>query len=218
MQVVGTDVTYSKNGMSYAFEYRSYNGITTSITFLLDSAANKLLHFDYSYSERVARGETKVGVSFEELDFYTASDSQLVVKDSGYSLVKKLISATYVRKMQSPPTVDEGFDDELVSVVNSDTSDFFGSVTLRIARPSSVANESAQSKSILFTVLLNSYRLFFPVATRTETLYIYDILGREISRIEIPPGTTQYTLSTVGVPKGDYFARLGNKTGHFLVY
>jgi hypothetical protein len=46
---------------------------------------------------------------------------------------------------------------------------------------------------------------------------IYDILGREVSRIEIPAGSSSYAMSSVGFAKGTFFARLGIQSASFMM-
>lgn len=70
----------------------------------------------------------------------------------------------------------------------------------------------------LLQLINNKIILQFFACGNCQPFTIYDLLGREISRIVIPAGTTQYTLDTSGFPSGHYFARLGNMTGHFVVY
>jgi hypothetical protein len=48
-------------------------------------------------------------------------------------------------------------------------------------------------------------------------LIIYDILGREVERIEIPSGVSEYRLQRDGFMSGYYFARLGSQSASFIV-
>ncbi len=57
----------------------------------------------------------------------------------------------------------------------------------------------------------------FPSSDHPQQITIYDILGREVKRIEIPAGSTSYAMSSVGYPKGTYFARLGLQTASFMM-
>lgn len=57
----------------------------------------------------------------------------------------------------------------------------------------------------------------FPTCDHAQQMTIYDILGREVSRIEISAGSSSYAMSSVGYAKGTFFARLGNMGAKFVV-
>jgi hypothetical protein len=57
----------------------------------------------------------------------------------------------------------------------------------------------------------------FPSSDHAQRITIYDILGREVSRLEIPVGSSSYAMSSIGYPKGTFFARLGLQTASFVM-
>lgn len=75
----------------------------------------------------------------------------------------------------------------------------------------------SQDLSIINSLPDHTINFTLPSSSHPETLFIYDILGREISKIEIPAGSTSYVLESAGFPKGTYFARLGSGTVRFMI-
>ena len=77
----------------------------------------------------------------------------------------------------------------------------------------------SQSNFISISTSLPDHTINFtlPSSTHPETLFIYDILGREAARLEIASGMTQYSMNSSRFPSGHYFARLGNNSSHFVI-
>jgi len=98
-------------------------------------------------------------------------------------------------------------------------STFSGVFKLLISQENAVSsNTSSPTRISVFNDILHQDIHFsFLLLTHSEPLLIYDILGREVKRIEIPSGVSEYSIPREQFRSGSYFARLGNMTASFVV-
>jgi hypothetical protein len=222
MGMEGRLQTYSRNGNSFFYEFNGFDigPISVKISFNMDSSNNKLTNFSYSIIKYPARGSYSIGASFSDFDFTSHGDSGLTINDSGSLCLEKFLVANYATQYQTVPGPSvSGGSENLDSVITSDTASFKFSITLDKIQPvNSVSMIQNEEFMKVLTTTSNSVRLNFTTFCNEKLILFYDILGREIDRVEIPSTTYEYTLNTSHFTPGHYFARLGNMTGHFVVY
>ncbi len=203
----------SKDSISFTF----YDGNTSSISFELDSIHKVMYNISASYSSSSGNGES-FSYQYDSLPFYIVGDTII----GSWTNMSCDFSHFYYRYEDSRGcnTVTRGhygfhqnafplsstYNGYLIFVVSDDTK----SVSEKPINPLGI--------KISNDILSQSIYLSFPSLFNPQTLFIYDILGREAAREEISPGTTKYSIPSSKFRSGYYFARLGNMSGHFEVY
>ena len=219
---------YSVNGDTIVILYAnplkgsfttSLPGITT-IRFIVDSAYSRFKSFyigslyDTSFSNLPysAWEHYNSFIQFSSLDYKLLSDSIFILSKSGVLDRKDFDTADYYYYGGDRP--NGKYVDEIEGEVDKMYS-------LRIDTLSSVTpdiNYNAGHKSLLiFLSIDHSIHFSFPKSNHSQILYAYDILGREVKRIEIPSGVSEYRLERGDFMSGYYFARLGSQTASFIV-
>jgi len=93
-------------------------------------------------------------------------------------------------------------------------------IKLGITQPiNSVSQSKNNDQALIINTIIPDHSIYlsFPSSDHSETLAIYDVLGREVKRIEIPSGASEYDLARKQFASGYYFAQLGNLNASFIV-
>jgi hypothetical protein len=197
-----------------------YPDYQTTISFHIDSINNKLYNFVYDYHQlstpSYPESDETAYISFSVMDFYTSGDT-LFAKRSGNECMKELGAASYTyyyKPLPYPNAINK--KETTYGIRYEDTSEFKYSVILLFHRNLSVSLPNfLQINNFLLNHQIN---FLFHTSDHLQPLIIYDILGRELKRIEIPSGVSEYSLQQGQLPTGYYFARLGSSGAKFLVY
>jgi hypothetical protein len=193
-----------------------------SISFEIDYQGKKIKNFFIKYSaDTTFDFTTKVS---EDASLQIDSVSFVMSPDSGFELVddsifRKINKSSHTGSLSLSRTGNEYYsrtftEDSLSAPVLANPYVFHISLSKSIESVPSA--ESELDKKILYFSLLKRSLIFSP-SSAIEHFLIYDILGREAYHTEIPSGMTEFLLPA-HFPSGYYFARLGNMTGHFVVY
>ena len=202
----------------------------TSIGFILDSVNGRIKNFtlrsqnDHSDSLVInydtVRSESFI--KFSEIPFAWSGDTMMVIDLRGGQCKQSILDFNdttshvhlwdyhtywYIQTLQ-------------VHSINlsSDSSNFSFLVELKKYQTSFVSNHSNTDRTFSVSVLIPESIIHFSFCnTLPQYLLIYDILGREVKRIEIPSGVSEYRLQRDGFVSGYYFARLGSQTAKFVV-
>ncbi len=223
MGINGNLSSYSRDSNLFTYNYYYINGLPeyTTISFILDSVGKKIRNLSYSYKKDIARGKALNGANFSSIDISFHGDSVISIGDSGISCMKNFLSANYIFQSQSVPgPAISGEDDILDSVETFDTASFKCLLTFKIIKPVNSVNIIQKENFLKISSVRSTKSINFtlPSSDHPQTLFIYDILGREAAREEISPGMAQYSLPSSKFRSGYYFARLGSLSGHFEVY
>jgi hypothetical protein len=209
---------------------RSYTALLSigtyqsGLTFDLDTIQHKLRNVLVSSGYMGADGTQTTSFQFSSLDFSISSDTILKVNTNGSALINSLIGASFHIEGYTSycTTVYRGHWWTRVDLVRllDDTTQYNCSITLVIPQPVNIVTEgilSQKNLTVFSSLPDHTIHFSFPASDHTQWMTIYDILGREVFRLEIPAGSASYAMSSVGFPKGAFFARLGNSTAHFEV-
>jgi hypothetical protein len=190
------------------------NGYNT-ISFVFDSIHNRINNFI------AIRGNSGDGDGQESFSFlidssgFTVNQDTIIVTwtnaklssfyyDCEYSMACNTVLRGHYGYSQTATPVDSTFSGELQFIISHDDA--------------VSSNTSTTASIVTFNdVLHQSTHFSFPSSDHTQPLLIYDILGREVKRIEIPSGVSEYSLPQGQLPSGCYFARLGNMNAKFMV-
>ncbi len=179
-----------------------------------DKKLNLLYTYSQSYSFRQDRIWDQIYVDLRSIPYRQIDKNKIEISAQNFYNYIDSIAYYFYQYFEGFNYYGGDLFDTLISVT-SDSVPMIFSLTI-----SPVLSVPVSNNNLKFNILSSPQNIFiyFPFSNHYEILHIYDLLGREISRIEIPPGATQYTFNTSGFPAGHYFARLGNMTGHFVVY
>jgi hypothetical protein len=198
---------------------------TISISFSIDTIQLILKDVNFRFSYHSTSGFYSSFLESKEVYFsslpYKINGDTLFTSISGSECRDNAIANyRYYSYELTAPRSENAQIESKNSISISDTLPCLFFLSCLLSAPKNDVNsfKCSQIFSIYTNLSDHNINFTFPSSGGPQQLTLYDILAREISRIEIPSGTTQYTLSTAGYPKGDYFARLGNSTGHFVVY
>jgi hypothetical protein len=218
--------SYNANGDTISMFYKYYSR-TYTISFILDTIGKRLLNFLFAFTEDPFGGSAygthrRYSFSLTTINFQRKGDTSIFVDESGKKCKDDLTDATWTYDNFFETDHRSYIDDksELDSLIN-DTSKYSFSLALVSQKP---INSVSFSKSIndcltIFNSLPNhSVHFSFPAFVHTQPLFIYDIIGREVKRIEISSGVSEYSLSQGQLASGYYFARLGNLGAKFMVW
>jgi hypothetical protein len=195
---------------------------------VIDTTTKTINDFSWSflYDYEASSGYTRINqaISFIPLSYVTKPDSSLEVNDTG-AVCRTSISSVNYTSVDYRQLDKQGGYTETGQVLNSlieDTSSYrcFINISLYPPKPvSAVCQCTYVTRIFMATVSLpdHSIHFSFPAADHPQQLSIYDILGREVSRVEIAAGSSSYQMTSTGYPKGTYFARLGMQTASFMV-
>jgi hypothetical protein len=205
-------------------EQQPYLTIAYTVSFKIDSLLPNLQKFSMSFQNTYialhANVATTSGIIFDNVPYNEFTDSTLIVNVAGKLCRTSFHSVNYNFSdneaiMQYYTYKVNNFDSLL-----EDTSSFRFSLNI-FPTPviSKVQNFSVTEKHfiIYFALPDHSIHYSFPSSDHSQTLTIYDILGREVKRIEIPSGVSEYHLQRDGFMSGYYFARLGSQSASFIV-
>lgn len=213
---------------SYSPGQSNYCNATNKITFSLDSLNGKIHDFFMSYTGADYQnfyGCVSNSINISSLDF-SVGDSILSASSNGGIFMKSIIGVAYSHswwdfcKNDPGPHHGQwhkgyGFDHLLPDTTSYNCSITFVSPDLVNSVQSIIKN---QSFSVSTSIPDHQINFTLPSSSHPQTLFIYDILGREAAREEIPSEITQYSLPSSRFGSGHYFARLGNLSAHFEVY
>jgi hypothetical protein len=227
---------YSKNGDEIIVSYGpDSNFYPASLNFTIDSANKILRNFSLGYSvmhvdDQGFGQEHHYGddnqVSFATLKYNLINDTVLVVSESGSQCMDDLATAKTEHadyQYYNGPRAryyERGFDD-IGSPISDDTLSYSCSLTFVYSKELNAVKEpiSNNHEFTISTFLPNySIRCLFSPTDHSQPLTIYDLLGREVKRIEIPSGLSEYSLPQGQLPSGYYFARLWNMGAKFMVW
>ncbi|MEP7233707.1 MAG: hypothetical protein ABI778_00295 [Ignavibacteriota bacterium] len=221
---VGTINYYSKQNDTVSIQYpiqdlsRAYFA-SIRINFIFDSAGSQLKNFQFMRYGSVPRGTDNFAIQFALLKFIWLSDSTFYVADSGKECMQTIESASYhYYKSDNPPSTGY-ISISSDSLFRADTAAFRCNFSFQLFKAPSVSVRKTYIETNFYATFSSKNILTFsiPNYSSPQSLLIYDILGREISQIEIPAGSTSYRMSSAGYPKGTYFARLGSQTASFMI-
>ena len=216
------DSTFLKLSKYYNSNYHIYPEYLITISFFLDSINHKFYDFVYNYSQESTpsypQSDRTIHISFSSMNYYTSGDT-LFAKQSGSECIKELDSGSYTyNRTNAPYPHFTGENDRTKRIRYEDTSEFKYSVVLLLQRNSSVGIQYlSQAFFISASLPDHTIHFTFPSSYHSQTISIYDILGREVKRIEIPSGVSEYRLKRDGFMSGYYFARLGSQSASFIV-
>ena len=231
-----TPESYSKFDDSTVISFTWHSGIKQDINFTLDTTEKKLKNFfcaflvDTSYgipSDQVTWQENE-SVLFSYLDYFPQGDSLLIVSVSGKTCKQRLDTADIFFKRDGFQYSRNGsvqlmHEDEYNSLyLLPDTASYTCSLIFASINVHSIVTKSAvQTNLSKFSVITSfpdhSTHFFFPSSDHLQHISICDILGREVKRIEIPSGVSEYRLQRDGFMSGYYFARLGSQSAKFFI-
>lgn len=216
--------SYSRNGDTIVASYfaMGYYFENIDVRYIFDSVNNKLKDFFFSTKGSAARVTRNFSMQLKSISFIPTSDTTFFITDSGVECINDIENVSYLYDYTSNPGpfgsnhVTSHFD----SLFKNDTSSFRISFSFQSLRlPNAVDEKLSPQPTLIFVNLPNgTVKVNYSQSIHPQPLLIYDILGREIYRTEIEPGTSQFTLPTSQFASGHYFARLGNMTAHFAVY
>jgi hypothetical protein len=215
---------YTQSADTISMIYNGYN----HVSFILDTTNKKLLNFSFSFSRDEPSGNTsghfisafRSGYFFfGSLDFQSMGDTLISLTEYGKKCKEDLTAANWSYEMVAELNGYVYDRYELDSLIN-DTSKYSLSIALVSQKP---INSVSSSKSVNDTLGVSysanhSIHFLYPSSDHPQPLTIYDLLGREVKRIEIPSGVSEYSLPQGQLPSGYYFARLGNMGAKFMVY
>jgi hypothetical protein len=195
------------------------------ISFLLDTTNKKLYDFKFGFSREelcacVVSGRSG-GYAFQSLDFQAKGDTMVFVKEYGKKCKDDLDGADWSYEKVLEPDLHHYIYDryELESLID-DTSKYSFSLVLVSQKPvNSISVTKPFNHSLEVSNSLPDHFIHLSISSdQSQTMIIYDLLGREIKRIEIPSGVSEYSIRQGELPSGYYFARLGNMSAKFVVY
>lgn len=225
---------YIKNGEEVTVSYGpDTTFLPASITFTVDAASKTLRNFYLQYSlihETLKNYYDEIyfgyedHVSFSALNYRIIDDSVLVISESGAQCKKDLTAAeTYHADYDfynAPRARSYSGIEDKGSPVPEDTAAYSCSLTFVYSRQLNGVQESRNNDhglNISTSLPDHTIHFTFSSSAHAQTMSIYDILGREVSRIEIPAGSSSYVLSSVSHAKGTFFARLCMQSASFMM-
>jgi len=205
-----------------------------TIHFFFDTLNKELINFDFEFVWDLSTGDPIMykthanhftqKILFSALPYEIRGES-LFVLVSGKSCEMRLSQAFYsyvLADFYNPPRsqgTSSGDSYKSITLLD-DTTKYRCEMIFILEKPvSTVSPKQSELRSFCNSIFLSGHttHFSFPPSARSQSLLIYNILGREVSKIEIPAGSTSYTLSSAAYPKGTYFARLGLETASFIV-
>jgi hypothetical protein len=221
----GSLSAYSRIGNTISISWSApYNGdpcnYDVQVSFDLDSVNSKLNNFYMSYNSPDYRGgciSSSVRIPSMNFEIPKNSGDTILIASGGIS-TDSITSGSYENSTFGNCNVRLAHYGTGHGLTNGSIG---YSITLVIPQPVNAVSESnfAQQNIKIFSKLLdNAIHFSFPTSDQPQPLLIYDILGREIKRIEIPSGVSEYSVPQGQLPSGYYFARLGNMGAKFMVY
>lgn len=203
---------------------------STLIYFVLDSANNKVRNFSIEYVHQInpvgsVNGHYeyfKSSVLFSFLDYQRSGDSSFIVNFSGAPCRTKLDSAyfsSYIDDVsESNLHITKSHQiDSLLEATSLYKCSFAFNLT-KLVDAVSQSNATPQGLIITTSIPDHEIHISFPSSDHPQTLFIYDVLGREVARVEISSGMMKYRIRSSQFRNGDYFVRLGKSSGSFEVY
>jgi hypothetical protein len=172
-------------------------------------------------------GAQKNSINFFKLKYdvqLVSVDTTIIkIKQTG-ALCKKLIEQAYYTSSFNDSWQDKyshSYNDNGSAIgLSDDTSSYICEIVFLVNNfPSNVQSVKSDIPSLITSTSLPDHTIHFsfPSSDHRQQMTIYDILGREISRIEIPAGSSSYVMPSDCYPKGAFFARLGNLGAKFVV-
>jgi hypothetical protein len=205
--------SYARKGDTVYMTFSS-----TIVSFIIDSSLNTLLKFNmYDNNDPL-----NTSINFSSLHYNFINDSTAVVNDSGRICRSELgdISFNYVIQ-QECSFRSYYYSGNYLSNLIEDTTKYSCTLTLVLRKPASsieVLNPTSEKFFSLISLFDQSYHFNIPVSNQLQIISFYDILGREIKRVDIPSGVSEYSIRQGELPSGYYFARLENMSAKFVVY
>jgi hypothetical protein len=214
-QTLGKLQKYSRSGDTIVLSYFATG------CYIFDSIEKQLKHFSYTTKGSAARVTRNFSLQIKSIGFIQTSDTAFLINDSGAKCFTDIENVSYSYDLTTNPG-PKGSNRETSnsdSLFRNDTFSYRIAFSFQSMSLPDAVDEKLQSRSKLIfrlisdrTIILNHF-----LTVRPETLFIYDILGREVKRIEIPSGVSEYRLERNGFMSGYYFARLGSQSASFIV-
>ena len=203
-----------------------------TIHFILDTIQKTVRNFyfayvnyssSYNFAEQFATNEN-FRILFSNLNYVKdAGDSLLIVNTSGKICKESIDSVKYdVYKSDQyyhRGSYIDGNDTTHLIQLSDDTASYQCSLTFSLSVLSNVVlvNSIKHNFTVTYSLPNQIINYSFSACDHSQQMTIYDILGREVKRIEIPSGVSEYRLQRDGFMSGYYFARLGSQTAKFVV-
>jgi len=194
---------------------------TYDLSFIFDSLHNTLNNYSVHFAgSGPPFGYGNATILLSSISFISSQDSFIEVNMSGANLINSISISSFDNGRSNNCT--GGHYNEGISFdhIIFDTSSYQCIITLVIPQTSTsvqVLNNIALTFMVSTSLPDHTIHFSFPITDHAKEMTIYDILGREVSRIEIPAGSASYVMSSVGFTKATYFARLGLQTASFIV-
>ena len=158
---------------------------------------------------------------FSKMNYINSGDSALSVSLSGVDCMNHIDTFNYFNYYTSS-YYWRGDSKNCWNTYKSlylirDSSEASCSIIFSKIQKSSVPNIDQIHFYVTWQLYDHTVHFSFPSFDHSQTISIYDILGREVKRIEIPSGVSEYRLQRDGFMSGYYFARLGNLNAKFVV-
>jgi hypothetical protein len=207
-----------RGGDSVYFDTNEYSGYLWSVHFNIDTTTKMFRNFvlSSSYSNYISPCVFNYG-GYQSL---SALVDSLPYKDSSGKLRANgafLITLNFTAKVDcasSPHQGYTGYCENSEQVSDTISIEIIPNSYLDVteARPSqeNSAISIREQGSDLFVRVSD-------IRTDTHTLEIYDLLGRNATKVDIPSAAEFVELPTAPLPPGLYFARLGNQVAKFVV-
>jgi hypothetical protein len=163
-------------------------------------------------------------VLFTALEYNIVQDTLLIVNCKGKDCMNRIKEISYSDKYEEYRDYGRTHSDYIKETYSKtlyiDTASYSFTATFSVhGLARNVVHETVIPSRLEFSYQRSGeVQIKLPPANYLQTLTIYDILGKKNEQMDIPPGATQYSLSILHYKSGHYFARLGNMTGHFVVY
>ena len=220
----GSSSFFSRIKDSITFQLNSTNYYRI-ISFTLDSLKKQFQNFYYKFAGNsppgggYPYGGYQTDIKYSTMQFSVSRDTLIAYK-YGSECVKDLAYASYSENETDSPTPNySGKSIRTERIRNEDTSGFGYYIKLLYPGYSDLSNVKEKNAKVYLSILNSFQNIYFsfPPYNQFQTLLIYDILGREVKRIEIPSGVSEYRLQRDGFMNGYYFARLGSQSASFIV-
>jgi len=191
-------------------------------SFTLDSLEGNLKNF--SINETINHGSfgyLSSTIQISSLNF-SIRDSLLIVDMNGETTKNNIANVKYENDgpVNNCANRSHWFTSVTFDHLLDDTSQYKCSISLIITKPiNSVQTLTSNNEALITSSIFSDHttHFSFPSSDHPQPLIIFDILGREVKRIEIPSGVSEYSLQRDGFMSGYYFARLGNLGAKFVV-
>lgn len=214
--VVGTYSDHTNPSVPYDY----------SISLFFDSSKKKLGRFILRYETHYYTLHKRVN----KLEYYSFSNLVLNESDTGVflaidsgAIVKARLDSVYVtnNSYETFSTGEYTNTDATYTSVFDDSSAFKYSLSIDLYAGSKQrvvgATQSTDNIKVRHGLFSNLISFDFGTMSHSTTLYLYDELGRIVRQIEIPSGSSEFTVPDGEFKPGYYFARVGSHATGFVV-